>query len=76
MIKAGTENQKTTVEISGNFTDIREEMLRIGETVHAIPDRKMRDELALAFTMGAFSDPDVRKDKPDFDELIHSDEEG
>lgn len=76
MIKAGTENQKTTVKISGKFTDIREEMLRIGETVHAIPDRKMRDELALAFTMDAFSDPDALEDKPDFDELIHSDEEG
>lgn len=75
MIKAGTENRKTKVEISGDFTDIREEMLRIGETVSRIPDRKMRDELALAFTMGAFGDPDDLKDKPDFDELNHSDEE-
>lgn len=44
--------------------------------VRRIPDRKRRDELALAFTMGAFGDPDVLKDKPDFDELIHSDKEG
>ena len=76
MIKAGIENQKIKVEISGDFTDIREELLRIGETVRRIPDRKMRDELAQAFTMGAFGDPDVPKDKPDFDELIHSDKEG
>lgn len=76
MIKAGTENRKTKVEISGDFTDIRVEMLRIGETVSRIPDRKMRDELALAFTMGAFGDPDDLKDKPDFEELIHSDKEG
>lgn len=51
-------------------------MLRIGEAVRRIPDRKQRDELLLAFTMGAFGDPDVLKDKPDFDELIHSDKEG
>ena len=76
MIKAGTENRKTKVEISGDFTDIREEMLRIGETVRRIPNRKMRDELALAFMMGTFSDPDVLKDKPDFEELIHSAKEG
>lgn len=76
MIKAGIENRKLTVEISGNFTDIREEMLRIGEAVRRIPDRKRRDELALAFTMGAFGDPDALKDRPDFDELIHSDKEG
>ena len=76
MIKAGTENRKTKVEISGDFTDIREEMLRIGETVRRIPNRDMRDELALAFMMGAFSDPDVLKDKPDFEELIRSDKEG
>ena len=51
-------------------------MLRIGEAVRRIPDRKRRDELVLAFTMGAFGDPDVLKDKPDFDELIHSGDEG
>ena len=76
MIKAERENQKLTIEISGNFTDVREEMLRIGEAVRRIPDRKRRDELLLAFTMGVFGDPDALKDKPDFDELIHSDEEG
>ena len=76
MIKAERENQKLTVEISGNFTDVREEMLWIGKAVRRIPDRKRRDELVLAFTMGAFGDPDVLKDKPDFDELIHSGDEG
>ena len=76
MIKAGTENRKTKVEISGDFTDIREEMLRIGETVRKIPDRDKRDEQVLAFIMGALGDPGVLKDKPDFEELIHSDEEG
>lgn len=76
MIKAERENQKLTIEISGNFTDVREEMLRIGEAVRRIPDRKRRDELLLAFTMRCFGDPDVLKDKPDFDELIHSDKEG
>lgn len=76
MIKAERENQKLTIEISGNFTDVREEMLRIGEAVRRIPDRGKRDELLLAFTMGVFGDPDVLKDKPDFDELIHSDNEG
>ena len=76
MIKTGSENRKTKVEISGDFTDIRYEMLRIGETVRKIPDRNKRDELILAFIMGAFSDPGVPKGKPDFDELIHSDEEG
>ena len=76
MIKAERENQKLTIEISGNFKDVQEEMLRIGEAVRRIPDRKRRDELALAFTMGAFGDPDDLKDKPDFDELIHSDKEG
>jgi hypothetical protein len=76
MIKAERENQKLTVEISGDVMAVREEMLRIGESVRRIPDRKRRDELLLAFTMGAFGDPDVLKDKPGFDELIHSDEEG
>lgn len=51
-------------------------MLRIGEAVRKIPYRDKRDELVLAFIMGALGDPDVLKDKPDFDELIHSDEEG
>lgn len=76
MIKAKFENRKVEVEISGGVMAVREEMLRIGETVHAIPDRKMRDELVHAFIMGAIGDPDALKDKPDFDELIHSDEEG
>ena len=76
MIKAGIENRKLTVEISGNFPDVRKEMLRIGEAVRRIPDKKRRDELLLAFTMGVFGDTDVLKDKPDFDELIHSDNEG
>ena len=75
MIKAELKNGNLTVEISGNVMAVREEMLRIGESVRRIPDRKKRDELLLAFTMGAFGDPDVLKDKPDFDELIHSDEE-
>ena len=75
MIKAELENRKLTIEISGNFIDVREEMLQIGEAVRRIPDRKRRYELLLAFTMGAFGDPDVLKDKPDFDELIHSDTE-
>lgn len=76
MIKAERENQKLTIEISGNFIDVREETLQIGRAVRRIPDRKRRDELLLAFMMGAFGDPDVLKDKPDFDELIHSDKEG
>lgn len=76
MIKAERENQKLTIEISSNFMDVREEMLRIGEAVRRTPDRDKRDELVLAFILGAFGDPDVLKDKPDFDELIHSDEEG
>ena len=76
MIKADREGPKLTIEISGNFTDVREEMLRIGEAVCRISDRKRRDELLLAFIMGAFGDPDVLKDKPDFDELIRSDNEG
>lgn len=76
MIKAELKNGNLTVEISGNLTNVQEEMLRIGESVRRIPDRKKRDKLLLAFTMGAFGDPDVLKDKPDFDELIHSDEEG
>ena len=50
-------------------------MLRIGESVSRISSRKIRDELVHAFIMGAIGDPDVLKDKPDFDELIHSDEE-
>lgn len=75
MIKAERENQKLTIEISGNFMDVREEMLRIGEAVRRIPDRDKRDELILAFNMGALGDPGVLKDKPDFDELIHSDKE-
>lgn len=75
MIKAGIENRRLTVEISGNFSNVWEEMLRIGEAVRRMPDRKRRDELALAFCMGAFGDPDVLKDRPDFDELIHSDKE-
>ena len=76
MIKASSNGNKCTIEISGNFTDVRDEMLRIGEAVRKIPDRDKRDELVLAFIMGALGDPDVLKDKPDFDELIHSDEEG
>lgn len=76
MIKAGTENRKTKVEISGDFTDIREEMLRIGETVRKIPDRDKRDELVLAFIMGALGDPSCIPTEPDFDELIHSAKEG
>lgn len=76
MIKADSKGNKHTIEISGQYEEVRYEMLRIGETVRRIPNRKMCDELALAFMMGAFSDPDVLKDKPDFDELIHSDEEG
>ena len=76
MIKADSKGNKHTIEISGQYEEVREEMLRIGEAVRRIPDRKRRDELLLAFTMGVFGDPDVLKDKPDFDELIHSDKEG
>ena len=76
MIKAELKNGNLTVEISGQYEDVREEMLRIGEAVRKIPGRERRDELILAFIMGALGDPDVLKDKPDFDELIHSDEEG
>jgi len=74
MIKAKFENRKVEVEISGGVMAVREEMLRIGEIVSRIPSQKLRDELILAFIMGALGDPDVLKDKPDFDELIHSDE--
>ena len=76
MIKAKFENRKVEVEISGGVMAVREEILRIGESVSRIPSQKLRDELVHAFIKGAFGDPDVRKDKPDFDELIHSDEEG
>ena len=76
MIKAKFENRKVEVEISGGVMAVREEMLRIGEIVSRIPSQKLRDELVHAFIMGAIGDPDALKDKPDFDELIHSDEEG
>lgn len=75
MIKASSNGNKHTVEISGQYEEVREEMLLIGDTVRKIPDRR-RDELVLAFIMGAIGDPDALEDKPDFDELIHSDEEG
>ena len=76
MIKAKFENRKVEVEISGGVMAVREEMLRIGEGVSRIPSQKLRNELGHAFIMGAIGDPDALKDKPDFDELIHSDEEG
>ena len=76
MIKAKFENRKVEVEISGGVMAVREEMLRIGEIVSRIPSQKLRDELVHAFIMGAIGDPDALKDKPDFDELIHSNEEG
>lgn len=76
MIKADSKGNKHTIEISGQYEEVRDEMLRIGEAVRKIPDRDKRDELVLAFIMGALGDPGVLKDKPDFDELIHSDEEG
>ena len=75
MSKAKFENRKVEVEISGGGKAVREEMLRIGEIVSRIPSRKVRDELVHAFIMGAIGDPDALKDKPDFGELIHSDEE-
>ena len=75
MIKAKFENRKVEVEISGGVMAVREEMLRIGESVSRIPSQKLRDELVHAFIMGAIGDPDALKDKPDFGELIHSDEE-
>ena len=75
MIKAKFENRKVEVEISGGVMAVREKMLRIGESVSRIPSQKLRDELVHAFIMGAIGDPDALKDKPDFDELIHSDEE-
>ena len=76
MIKASSNGNKHTIEISGQYGEVRYEMLHIGEAVRKIPDRDKRDELVLAFNMGALGDPGVVKDKPDFDELIHSDEEG
>ena len=76
MIKASSNGNKHTIEISGQYGEVRYEMLHIGEAVRRIPDQGKRDELVLAFIMGALRDPDVLKDKPDFDELIHSDEEG
>ena len=76
MIKAKFENRKVEVEISGGVMAVREEMLRIGEIVSRIPSQTLRDELVHAFIMGAIGDPDALEDKPDFDELIHSDEEG
>ena len=76
MIKAKFENRKVEVEISGGVMAVREEMLRIGESVSRISSQKLRDELVHAFIMGAIGDPDALKDKPDFYELIHSDEEG
>ena len=75
MIKADSKGNKHTIEISGQCEEVRYEMLHIGEAVHKIPDRDKRDELVLAFIMGALGDPGVLK-KPDFEELIHSDEEG
>lgn len=76
MIKADSNGNKHTIEISGQYGEVRYEMLHIGEAVRKIPDRERRDGLVLAFVMGALVDPDVLKDKPDFEELIHSDEEG
>ena len=76
MIKADSKGNRNTVEISGQYEEVRDEMLHIGEAVRKIPDRDKRDELVLAFIMGALGDPGVLKDKPDFEELIHSDEEG
>lgn len=76
MIKAERENQKLTIEISGQYEEVRDEMLRIGEAVRKIPDRDKRDELVLAFIMGALGDPSLTSTEPGFEELIHSDEEG
>ena len=76
MIKASSNGNKHTIEISGQYEEVRDEMLHIDEAVRKIPDRDKRDELVLAFIMGALGDPGVLKDKPDFEELIHSDEEG
>lgn len=76
MIKADSKGNKHTTEISGQYGEVRYEMLHIGEAVRKIHDRDKRDELVLAFIMGALGDPGVLKDKPDFEELIHSDEEG
>ena len=45
MIKAKFENRKVEVEISGGVMAVREEMLRIGESVSRIPSQKLRDEL-------------------------------
>ena len=76
MIKAERENQKLTIEISGQYGEVRYEMLHIGEAVRKIPDRDKRDELVLAFVMGALGDPSLTPTEPGFEELIHSDEEG
>ena len=75
MIKASSDGNRHTIEISGQYGEVRYEMLHIGEAIRRIPDQDKRDELVFAFILGAFGDPDVLKDKPDFDELIHSDEE-
>lgn len=75
MIKASSNGNKHTVEISGQYEEVREEMLLIGDAVRRIPDRR-RDELVLAFIMGALGDPSCIPTEPDFEELIHSDEEG
>ena len=75
MIKASSNGNKHTVEISGQYEEVREEMLLIGDAVRKIPDRR-RDELVLAFIMGALGDPSCIPTEPDFEELIHSDEEG
>ena len=75
MIKASSKGNKHTIEISGEYTKVRDEMLHIGGAVRKIPDQDKRDELVLAFIMGALGDPGVLKDKPDFDELIHSNQE-
>ncbi len=75
MIKADSKGNKHTIEISGQYEEVREEMLLIGDAVRKIPDRR-RDELVLAFIMGALGDPSCIPTEPDFEELIHSDEEG
>lgn len=76
MIKADSKGNKHTIEISGQYGEVRYEMLHIGEAVRKIPDRDKRDELVLAFIMGALGDPGPIPTEPGFEELIHSDEEG
>ena len=71
MIKA----EKQMAQITGMSSEIVQEFFHIGRAIHKLPADK-RDEMVVAFTLGAMSeDPEEEKKRPDFDELIHSNEE-